>query len=218
MKFLRNLADSSRNNSAANKFRRKRFEIFRKMLFEISKPKISILDVGGTELYWKQMNPPELNKLDITILNIHDKQTDSGDYKYVKGNASDLKMFGNKQFDIVFSNSVIEHLAPDEQQKMAEEIMRVGKRFYLQTPSYYFPLEPHFLFPFFQFFPKFIKIWLIRNFNLGWYEKYKNHDEAVNLIESVNLLKLKQLKKLFPSAIILKEKVIFFTKSYLVIF
>lgn len=72
----------------------------------------------------------------------------------VSGDATDLREYEDKSFNLVFSNSVIEHVGDfTAQRKMAKEMMRVGKHCYLQTPNRYFPLEPHFLFPCFQFLP-----------------------------------------------------------------
>lgn len=217
MKFLRKYADSSKEGSLADKFRKKRFELFRKMLPDDSNRIITILDIGGTINYWKQMNPPELGRLDITILNIHDEVKAESFFKYIKGSAAELNKFKDKQFDIVFSNSVIEHLTIAEQSQMAKDMLRIGKKIYLQTPSYYFPVEPHFLFPFFQFLPGFVKIFLINNFSLGWFDKQKNKADAEKLTKSINLLKFKDLEKLFPQALIYKEKLFLFTKSYIVL-
>ena len=68
------------------------------------------------------------------------------------GDATDLSPFKDKSFDIVHSNSVIEHLYNFEnQKKMASEIMRVGQKHIVQTPNKYFFLEPHLsYFPFFN--------------------------------------------------------------------
>ncbi|MBC8844888.1 class I SAM-dependent methyltransferase, partial [Escherichia coli] len=73
--------------------------------------------------------------------------------------ATDLSEIDDQQFDIVFSNSVIEHLYTwENQEKMAKEVLRVGKYHFIQTPNYWFPIEPHWVFPFFQFLPKSIRI------------------------------------------------------------
>lgn len=50
---------------------------------------------------------------------------------------------------------------------MAREIRRIGKHYFVQTPNCLFPIEPHFLFPGFQWMPSFLKVILIRHYNLG---------------------------------------------------
>jgi 2-polyprenyl-3-methyl-5-hydroxy-6-metoxy-1,4-benzoquinol methylase len=73
-----------------------------------------------------------------------------------------MPQFQNDEFDIVFSNSVIEHVGSyEEQNLMASEVRRVGKRYFIQTPNLFFPIEPHFLFPFFQFLPLDYRVTLI---------------------------------------------------------
>jgi hypothetical protein len=58
-----------------------------------------------------------------------------------------------------FSNSVIEYVGdfPD-QQRMADEVRRVGDRYRVQSMSKHFPIEPRFVFPFYQHLP----LWLRR--------------------------------------------------------
>jgi 2-polyprenyl-3-methyl-5-hydroxy-6-metoxy-1,4-benzoquinol methylase len=59
-----------------------------------------------------------------------------------------------RSFDIVFSNSVIEHVGDAEsQQQFAHEIARVGRAYWVQTPNRRFPVEPHLLTPFLHFLP-----------------------------------------------------------------
>ncbi len=99
---------------------------------------------------------------------------------------------------------------------MAVEIMRVGKRYFVQTPNYYFPFEPHFLFPLFQFLPASLKIFLVKNFNMGWYGKTRDAEKAEKLINSIKLLKRADLKKLFPQSGIYSEKLLGLTKSFIV--
>ena len=60
--------------------------------------------------------------------------------------------FPDKSFDIVFSNAVIEHIIGDgKQAQFARELMRVGRSWFVTTPNYWFPLEPHYHLPFIQF-------------------------------------------------------------------
>lgn len=121
------------------------------------------------------------------------------------------------EFDIVFSHSVIEHVGGfNDQHRMAEEIKRVGKRFFLQTPNRYFPIETHFLFPLFQFFPLYFKKFLVSHFDIGWYKRTHDWRQAMEVINSVRLLDEKELKELFPGANIYRERLLGFTKSFIV--
>ena len=120
MNILKNWADNTNQNSLANKFRKKRFNLFLNIIKDIPGP-ISILDVGGTIEFWKQMDFLNKPGITITILNL---EIPGGAYpgiNFVLGDARNLSMFKDKQFDLVFSNSVIEHVGGyDEQKRMAE--------------------------------------------------------------------------------------------------
>jgi len=114
---------------------------------------IKILDVGGTQIYWERMNFTGHDNVYITLLNLELAPVSNANFSSIVGDARDLKGFEDNHFDIVFSNSVIEHLFTlQNQQKMASEVRRVGKNYFIQTPNYYFPIEPHWLFPFSNFF------------------------------------------------------------------
>ncbi|WP_255695553.1 methyltransferase domain-containing protein [Rhodohalobacter sp. 614A] len=57
-------------------------------------------------------------------------------FQYVQGDALDMHMFEDKSFDVVFSNSVIEHVGSFEnQRRFADEVRRVGKAYWVQTPD-----------------------------------------------------------------------------------
>jgi hypothetical protein len=216
LKFLRKYTNVNDADSLSNKFRRKRIEIFRKLLNKYKSP-VKILDLGGTQEFWENMDLIS-EEFQITIVN-----TELIDIKYknfisIKKDARDLSEFRNKEFDIVFSNSLIEHVGNFPVQKiLAEEISRIGKSYFIQTPNYYFPLEPHFLFPYFQLLPKKLRIYLLCHFNLGWFKKSEK-SEAVKIINSITLLKYNELKELFPSALIIREKFSGITKSFICIY
>lgn len=71
---------------------------------------IQILDIGGTETYWERMKFTERAHVSITLLNLEQVETKRKNFISVKGDGCDLSSYKDKQFDIVFSNSVIEHL------------------------------------------------------------------------------------------------------------
>ena len=178
----------------------------------------NILDVGGSSDFWKDINTEK--KLNITILNI-DKNVHENikvkniTFSHKVGDCRKMNYFKDKSFDAVFSNSVIEHVGTFEDQKMmATEVIRVSNFYFVQTPNLYFPIEPHYLFPFFQFFPLFLKVYLVKNFNLGWIKKENNTEDALNTINSIRLLNYKEMNLLFPKSYIYREKFLGLTKSF----
>ena len=50
-------------------------------------------------------------------------------------------------FDLVYCSSVIEHVEPARRAAFAAELRRVGRGWFVQTPAFGFPLEPHSLLP-----------------------------------------------------------------------
>jgi SAM-dependent methyltransferase len=193
-------------------FRERRFKLFQTLLNELPRP-IRILDIGGTQFFWEKMNFTNEPNVRFTLINLYPQEAPSENFECVIGDATNLP-FQDKQFDIVFSNSVIEHLFTWENQvKMANEIRRVGKNYFIQTPNLYFPIEPHWLFPFFQFLPIFVRVFLTRHFNIGGYPKTNNQVEAVKRVKEVRLLSIREMQKLFPEGQCYKEKFMSLTKS-----
>jgi hypothetical protein len=223
--FLTKLADERNANSWSNKLRQRRFLLFKTFLlqhYSQSDSLIKIIDIGGRPSIWER-NLIELQQVfpktrfEITVANIQQYSSDFDNIQCVLANATSMKQFRDDEFDVAFSNSVIEHVGEYKaQEKMSKEVLRIGKKFFIQTPNYYFPIEPHFLFPCFQFLPLEIKVWLISNFDLGWRKKTSNRENALMLINSVKLLTRKQLMALFPEGKIFEERILALTKSFIV--
>lgn len=219
-RFLRRLVDNADPNSLAAAMRRKRFRIFLELLdgaaHSLNRP-VRILDVGGSETFWEVMGYAT-SEHHITLLNLTASPTRNERITSVAGDARDMSRFSDGQFDIVFSNSVIEHVGTlAGQSRMAREIQRVAPLYFVQTPSFFFPLEPHFLFPFFHWLPRKLRVLLVRRFSLGWYGRVPDAEEASRLVRGIRLMKRSELRALFPAASILTEKFFGFTKSYIVV-
>ncbi len=208
-----NIFDPESINSVNNQFRQKRFRFFKSLLDTLPKP-VSILDVGGTESYWKRMNFNESEDVCVTLLNLTHTSVSLKGFTSIVGNACDLSEFDDDQFDIVFSNSVIEHLFTFKNQTlMANEVRRVGKNYIIQTPNRYFPIEPHWMVPLFQFIPFRLRVFLTNNFTLGHHPKAKNYEKAVMRVKEVKLLNKNEMKILFPDGLIYEEKILGLIKS-----
>jgi len=198
------------------RLRNKRNLFFFSLIMPITQP-LSILDLGGTVEFWKNTDLINHNNVHITLLNLQLFKSEYSNIESVVGDARNLQIFEDNEFDVVFSNSVIEHVGDfDDQQKMANEIQRVGKAYFVQTPNYYFPIEPHYRAIGFQFLPYRIKVFVLKNFGVGRMKRIRNKNLAVNEAKRIRLLKLKELKYFFPQSNIFKEKFLGFTKSLIV--
>jgi ubiquinone/menaquinone biosynthesis C-methylase UbiE len=201
--------------SINQKFREKRFAFFKTLMDKVdSGTPIKILDIGGTERYWERMKLTESDNFSVTLLNLQAKKVKYKNFTSIKGDACDLSQFKDGEFDIVFSNSVIEHLfSKENQKKMADEVRRVGKCYYVQTPNYFFPVEPHWLFPFFHFLPFNTRVFLDKNFSLGHHIKAGTREKAIENVSEVKLLTEKEMKHLFPEGQVYREYFLGLIKS-----
>ena len=209
-------ADNSSDDSVATRLRRQRFQILVTMLDDFSGP-VQILDVGGRPQYWASMTAElRIEKpLHVTLLNLTRYPVSQPGFTSVVGDGRSMRQFTDRQFDIVFSNSTIEHVGTaDDQARMADEVRRVGKAYYVQTPNRYFPIEPHFLFPFFQFLPIAVRAWLVSHFELGWYKRIRDTEKARQEVSSIRLLTRNDVEQLFPDATIYEERYAGVVKSF----
>jgi hypothetical protein len=207
------IADNKNPNSLASSFRSRRLNLFNGLVAGLSKP-VKILDIGGTPEFWENAGF-DMADVEITLLNLTLVETDLPNVISIAGDATDLSDFADKSFDIAFSNSVIEHLFSfQNQQKMALEAQRVSKYHFIQTPNFWFPIEPHWVFPCFQFLPKIIRIFLTRNFNLGHLKQSESWATARQQVEEIRLLSRHEMVKLFPESKIWEEKLLIFSKSF----
>lgn len=210
------LASSNQPDSLGYRFRNKRFRIFEKFL-KLNFPEdrqISILDIGGAAYFWADKDLLKQKRVKVTLLNLQKEDALPEGLVSVVGDATDLSAFENKSFDLVFSNSVIEHLYTwPNQQKMAAEIQRVGKYFFVQTPNKHFFLEPHYAVPFIQYFPKKLSLWLLTQTRISRMQQWTK-EAAKQYLEEIRLLDLREFSILFPDAKIYKEKFFGMNKSF----
>lgn len=210
-------AASDQPESLGSKFRLRRFKFFEEQFHKTFEgyDRVKILDVGGTENFWKNNSLLLSGNISITLLNLEKEKTSNPNINSLSGDATDLSCFGSGSFDLVFSNSVIEHLYSfQNQKKMAKEILRVGKHHFIQTPNKYFFLEPHYALPFFQFVPSGIAYFVLTKTKFSRMHKW-DPGLAKAYLEEIRLLSLKEMKILFPNSDIYYEKVMGFNKSFI---
>ena len=203
------LADTRDPNSLSTRLRRRRDIKLRALIASIAAPKnsISILDMGGTVEYWERLGVDFLREhgAKVTLINrfateLSDAKCYDGIFSYAVGDACDLSQFQSNHFDLAHSNSVIEHVYTWENMKaFASETRRVANFYYVQTPYFWFPFDPHYYkMPLFHWFPRPTRAWLLSTFPIAHSGKVKTVDDAYQIVDAARLLDYRQFKFLFP--------------------
>jgi SAM-dependent methyltransferase len=128
-----------------------------------------------------------------------------GRRRFVRADARELP-FADDEFAIAYSNSVVEHVVePDDRRRYAAELRRVGRRYFVQTPNRWFPLEPHALLPLVHWLPRTLgrRVW-----SLG---------VSDDPFDDTRLLSAAELQRLFPDGVIVRERIGPVTKSLVVV-
>lgn len=217
MPILQRLSDSNSPDSLANRLRTKRFQQFEALAASLPRP-LRILDVGGENAFWENRGWAGRADIQIFSLNLVPEEQQYDNIKPLAGDATNLAQFGDGSYDVAFSNSVIEHLFTFEnQRRMASEIQRVGKAYWVQTPNFWFPMEPHFHIPGWQWMPLALRVSTIRRRKCGWRGPCSDPVKARALVEELRLLSKGELKTMFPGAKLIPERFFGLVKSWTVI-
>jgi hypothetical protein len=212
--MLRRLADSESPTSFANRLRGRRFREFEATTERLPRP-LRILDLGGTNAFWENRGWHERTDVEILTLNLVAEEQQHANIKPLTGDATNLAQFDDRSIDVVFSNSVIEHLFTlENQRRMASEIQRVGRAFWIQTPNFWFPMEPHFHFVGWQWLPVAMRASILQKRACGWRGPCPDPRGARSQVEEVRLLTRAELRALFPRATIVAERFCGLVKSW----
>jgi SAM-dependent methyltransferase len=145
-------------------------------------PGARVLDVGCGRIGLRALEAD----LDITGVDLQEHPDYPG--RFVRADASDGLPFADDEFDLVYCSSVIEHVAPARREAFARELRRVGRGWFVQTPAFSFPLEPHALLPFAHWLP------------VGLRRRYWRLGEA-GAWEEISLLRRAEVQRLFGPAL-----------------
>ena len=204
-----------------NRFRQRRLLRFLAIVDEIiaANGSCRILDVGGNAHYWMGLEPLWRDrKCHITMVNLTSEPVPDQRFSSAAGDARDLSQFPDASFDLVHSNSVIEHVGLwRDQVRMAQEVRRLAPRYFVQTPNYWFPLEPHFRTPLIHWLPEPWRVAIVMRRACGFYPRAKSSDEARHILDDARLLDARALADLFPDAVIEREHFAGLTKSLIAI-
>lgn len=171
----------------------------------------TLLDAGGsrgmgfTEM-WNSFK--RVIVVDLTKRNLERAKNEHKHVRVLLGNVCNIPL-GDRSVDFVFSNAVIEHIDKEKRCLFAGEIRRVARKgYFITTPNYWFPIDPHYICPFWQYLPEGFKRFFKKYFPLGNYKK--------GFYERIDLLSKKELKRLFPEANIIGIRITQFIPETLV--
>ena len=154
-----------------------------------------ILDVGCGRIGLRALAPD----LDITGVDVVDRPEYPG--PFVRADATQRLPFADEEFDLVYSSSVVEHLRPADRPAFAAEVRRVGRGWWVQTPAYSFPVEPHALLPAAHWLPPGVR-------RVYW------RVGVAGSWEDIRLLRRAELEALLPGGEIVAERFGPFVKSW----
>jgi Methyltransferase domain len=182
---------------AAQRARRRRHRVFLELI--TPSPDETIVDIGCGAAGLAEFE----RDAEITGVDLADRPPDGYEgphRRYVRADARALP-FADGEFDIAYSNSLIEHVPRRDRARVAFETRRVARRYFIQTPNRWFPIEPHVLLPFFQHLPR------------GLRKRLWRFGVQRGAFEDIRLLDARELRYLFPDAVLARERIGPLTKS-----
>jgi hypothetical protein len=177
---------------------------------------MSVIDLGGTASAWllAPVRPARVH-----IVNLEAQPPDLPDW--IRADVADAcelsKTILDGTYDLVFSNAVIEHVGGHiRRQRFADAVHTLADRHWVQTPYRYFPVEPHFLFPGFQFLPLNLRTGILRRWPLV-HTPTSDRETARLAVMEVELLSITEVRHYFPSSEIRFERLGGLVKSVIAI-
>ena len=137
--------------------RKRRFEMF--MAEMRPRPTDRVLDVGVTNTTWRDSNFLEARYPwpgQITAVAIEPVPAFEREHPAVRLVIADGRRlpFADFEFEIGFSNAVVEHVGSRaDQRRFVAELVRTCRRVFICTPNAHFPVDPHTLLPYVHWLP-----------------------------------------------------------------
>lgn len=201
-------------NSVGERYRARRWELLRGAFPKIES--MTVLDLGGRPGMWLRApyRPAALH-----IVNLQAPPSEFPDWMRVdQGDACALgPEVTSERYDLVFSNSVLEHVGGHAQRaRFAANVRRLGRGYWVQTPYLYFPLEPHWLFPGFQFLPLNVRAAVSRRWPLVHFDQ-EDQAASIRRVMEIELVSKTEMRAYFPDSTLHFEKTAGLTKSLIAV-
>ncbi|HZL00562.1 MAG TPA: class I SAM-dependent methyltransferase [Caulobacteraceae bacterium] len=222
MKLIETLQRPEDPNSLANRFRRVRARRIKTLIETIAAEKgaCRIIDLGGMPEYWDLFDRDFLtaHKVGVTLVNTFALEAGDAMFETLEGDACDLSELPDHGFDLVHSNSVIEHVGDwTRMEAFARETRRLAPRYYVQTPYFWFPIEPHFSSLFFHWRSEQWRARQLMRGARGFARRAPDIGAAMRDVQDARLLDKRQFTFLFPDARHFDEQAAGLTKSLIAV-
>jgi hypothetical protein len=177
---------------------------------------LSVVDLGGTADMW-QRAPVRPRR--VHVVNLAPPPADLPDW--ITAQTADVTdpavAAGLGAYDLAFSNATIEHVGGYRDRcRFAAAVEALAPLHWVQTPYRYFPVEPHFVGPGFQFLPLAARARVVRRWPLT-HSRVGSPQEAMDAVIGVELLGRAEMRHLFPGSTLLSERVLGVTKSLIAV-
>jgi hypothetical protein len=174
---------------------------------------MSVIDLGGTAEAWLRA-PLRPARVHVVNLEKSSLEAPASWIRVDQADACDLPArIREGKYDLVYSNSVIEHVGGHSQRmRFADSVHMLAEQHWVQTPYRYFPIEPHWLFPGFQFLPLNVRAELSRRWPLV-HTPSGSWDEGLRAAMGVELLSRAQMAFYFPDSTLRTERMVGIVKS-----
>lgn len=198
--------------SFGGKARTRRWEWFKQAFPDIGT--MSVIDLGGRVESW--LRAP-VRPARVHVVNLEAPPAETPEWiSAEEGDACELPAYQG-EYDLVFSNSVLEHVGGHQRRaRFAEAVHGLALRHWVQTPYRYFPVEPHFLFPGFQFLPLAARAGIVRRWPLV-HSRPDDRPTALRVALGVELLSRTEMAYYFPQSHIREERIGGLAKSLIAV-
>jgi hypothetical protein len=177
---------------------------------------MSVVDLGGRVETWLRA---AVRPKHVHVLNLEEPRADLPDWAEVdRVDACALPAhIAARRYDLVFSNSVIEHVGGHERRmRFAESVHTLAEAHWVQTPYRYFPIEPHWLAPGGQFLGVRARAELARYWPLV-HSPSRNYRAALERVLWTELVDRTQMRYYFPDSELKTERLAGLTKSLIAV-
>jgi hypothetical protein len=179
-------------------------------------PEMSVIDLGGRVDTW-QLAPVRGKHVHVVNLEPLPSELPS----WAEADHADAcalpSRIASSRYDLVFSNSVIEHVGGHERRlRFAAAVRSLAGAHWVQTPYRYFPVEPHWVAPAMQFLPVAARTTLAHRWPLA-HTPSRDRASALDSVLWTELLDRTQLRHYFPDSTLRAERLLGLTKSLIAV-